>query len=398
MPDDADLLSIISKCHHDLRKPIRIHWVIGHQDDGHSKRPLSLASRMNIEADALATAYRKTGRLNPTSSAPQESEQGCSISINGERVTSQYDDSIRFHVNGYHLRQYVQEKQGWSDRIWDSVDFHTFGQHFRRLRPQQQARWMKFIHSQLPTGARGYTQSPVKDESLWLCPCCKDSKETTAHLLQCRCNQAAFQSSIETLRADICQQESHPARQLIYSGIYSYLYQSDTLFDPIIDSYPAHLQPLILEALSSQQEIGWNQATKGFLSTKRRELASKSMYNIAKTDQAKGSKCMKSDLNAIHAHCICIWLSRTQAPHSKEDEAVQDIRSAERAEIQALHGQPESICMADRYLCSRSLQKLLDLSPSTRRRWLRRVKASRDLHSKDGSRQSLITSFFGKSV
>ena len=108
MPDNADLVSIISKCHHDLRRPIRIHWVKGHQDDEHSRRPLSLASRLNIETDALATVYRKTGRLNPISSVSHESEQGCSISINGERVTSQYDDSIRFHVNGYHLRQYVQ--------------------------------------------------------------------------------------------------------------------------------------------------------------------------------------------------------------------------------------------------------------------------------------------------
>ena len=57
---------------------------------------------------------------------------------------------------------------------------------------------------------------------------------------------------------------------------------------------------------------------------------------------------MKSILNAIHAHCIRVWLSRNQALHSKEDTAVLEIRSAERAEIQLLYGQPVLMCMADR--------------------------------------------------
>ena len=394
MPDDADLVSIISTCHQNLRTLIRIHWVKGHQDEGNSKRPLSFASSLNIKADALATEYRKTGRLKPTCSVLHELDQGCSISINGERVTSQYDDSIRFHVNGYHLRQYVQEKQGWSDSVWDSVDFYTFGQHFRRLKPQQQVTWMKFVHSQLPTGARRYIQSPVKDERLGLCPCCKEEPETTTHLLQCRCNKV-FQPSLETLRSDICK-VSHPASHLIYSGLYSFFTQPDAPFEPAIDSYPEHLRSLIMEALSSQRDIGWHQATKGFLSKKWRELASKSLYNIGNSDQTKGLQSMKSTLDAIHAHCIRIWLSRNQALHSNDDDAVQEIRSAERAEIQLLHGQPDSMRTADRYLCSRSLQKLLDSSPSTCRRWLRRVKASRELHSKDGSQQSLITSFFGQ--
>ena len=159
MPEGADLVSIISQCHHDLSTPIRIHWVKGHKDDGNSKHPLSLASRLNIKADALATEYRKTGRLKPTRLVLHASEQGCSICINGERVTSQYDESIRFHVNGYHLRRNVQEKQGWPDRVWDLVDFHTFGKYFRQLQPQQQATWINSsIHSVQPVLEETYSR------------------------------------------------------------------------------------------------------------------------------------------------------------------------------------------------------------------------------------------------
>ena len=59
---------------------------------------------------------------------------------------------IWFHVNGYHLRQHVQKKQGWSDSVWESVDFYLFGNYFRRLRPHQQATWMKLVHDQLLLG------------------------------------------------------------------------------------------------------------------------------------------------------------------------------------------------------------------------------------------------------
>ena len=133
MPQDADLISIIRSCHLDLRCTIRSHWVKGHQDSVAQATPASLSSRLNIVADSLATLYRKTGRLKPNPTSHHEADQMCSISINGSRLSSQYDESIRFHINGYHLRQHLQSKQGWSDASWDAVDFYTFGRNFRRL-------------------------------------------------------------------------------------------------------------------------------------------------------------------------------------------------------------------------------------------------------------------------
>ena len=111
-------------------------------------------------------------------------------------------------------------------------------------------------------------------------------------------------------------------------------------------------------------------------------------------NDTKGLTCMNSIMNAIHDHSIRIWLSRNQVLHSKDDADSDRIRSAETAEIMLMHGQPEFMCTADRYLCAWSLSSLLSSSPSTRRHWLSQVKASRERHLKDGSRQALITSFF----
>ena len=135
--------------------------------------------------------------------------------------------------------------------------------------------------------------------------------------------------------------------------------QENTPFDPNIEVYPKHLHSLISEALESQSEIGWRQATKGFLSARWRDLASKSMFQIYSHDDAKGMTSMRSIMSAIHAYCIQIWLSRNQVLHSTDDADLEKIRSAEMAEITLLHGQPDLMSMADRYLCSQSLQSLL---------------------------------------
>ena len=225
-----------------------------------------------------------------------------------------------------------------------------------------------------------------------MCPCCKQYKETTSHLLQCTSNPV-YKSSLESLRTDICQTEAHPARHLIYAGLAHYSSQAEIPFAPNLDAYPMHLRPAIQAALESQEEIGWPQAMKGFLSSRWRDLASLAMFHIGSSDDEKGLSSMQRVLHAIHAHNIRLWTSRNQVLHSTDDEDLVTIRSGETAEITKMYGQPDLMRLADRHLCSRSLPKLLKSAPSTRRRWLRRVKLSRELYSRDGSRQVLITSF-----
>lgn len=50
-PYDADLLAIIGDCTAHLRRPIKYHWIKGHQDSKTSYSKLPLAVRLNIDAD-----------------------------------------------------------------------------------------------------------------------------------------------------------------------------------------------------------------------------------------------------------------------------------------------------------------------------------------------------------
>ena len=212
----------------------------------------------------------------------------CSISINGSRLSSQYDESIRFHIHGYHLRQHLQSKQGWSDATWNEVDFYTFGRHFRSLRPQRQAQWMKMVHNQLPLGERRYLQSPVKDPLLRLCPCYKTLPETMSHFLTCNHN-VSFRESLQSLKTDLCGKDGHPVCHLLYSGLHHVYTQQDGLYNPNLEAYPVHLHTKIRDTLDSQARIDWIPATKGFLSSRWHDLAAMAMFQSGVRDETKGN-------------------------------------------------------------------------------------------------------------
>ena len=392
MPPDADLLSLISALLVELRRPFKSVWVKGHQDSLKSYAELPLAARLNIDADFLATRYRLRGRLRPSRQVDHVPEQQCSILINGTRITSQYDECVRYHINSYHMRQFMQAKHSWSDAVWEEVDFHTFSSHFRSLDPNKQARHMKIVHNQLPVGSRRYRQASVQSEELKLCPCCRQEEETHRHLLRCLSNMA-YDSSIQQLRSDTITADIHPVRYLITEGIQHWSTETTT-YSPLLHQYPSHMQAFIEEALQSQDRIGWGGAIKGFLSKSWTSLANLDMTDTNKVDATQGKKRIRQCVKAIGEHTHRIWLARNQMLHAKEDEGLTSIRSTEAAEIRHYHSQPHLLKPGDQHYCTRSLEKLLNGSASTRRRWLRRVKQSSAELTKDGTRQALITTYF----
>jgi hypothetical protein len=122
--------------------------------------------------------------------------------MNGTRIQSHFDECIRFHVNGYHLRQYMQSKNRWTNSTWDEIDFESFGAHFRSLTSNHQTSHMKHVHDQQPLGKRLNRQAQVPDPTLEQCPCCKCQPEDQRHLLTCQSNPDAI-AAMATLRQTI---------------------------------------------------------------------------------------------------------------------------------------------------------------------------------------------------
>lgn len=190
-----------------------------------------------------------------------------SFTINGLRINNQFDDSIRYHINGYHLRRYLQEQNSWSDAIWREIDFAMFGKFFRRLSPSQQIRHTKFVHGQLPLGVRRYQQARIPDESLRLCPRCKTHDETAIHFLPCQNNPVSL-SSLQELYKKIQAGETHPMKHLkhLITGVIRKWSSNDDPDFNDVGEYPSHMHPIINSAFQSQATIDWDHLLKGYLS------------------------------------------------------------------------------------------------------------------------------------
>ena len=300
-----------------------------------------MQATLNIEADSLASGYRTRGSLKSRQYCNHVHTQQCSISINNQRLTGQYDDIIRYHVNGYHLRRYLQEKKKWSDAVWDTIDVQAFGTHYHRLPLRQQITRTKFVHEQLPVGTRRLKQAPVKDPLLSLCPCCKASEETTDHLLTCSSCPQRLQH-VKTLKAAICSKDIHPVRNVIAAGIIHWLeHENSVPFTPRLSDYDPVFLPILQEAIRDQVSIGWGNALRGFFSIFWRTAAAHDFYKPNKVDTASGDVRMRSIIHATHEFTRSIWLSRNSALHNQDDDNVGAIRDSDIAEIKFYHSKPQ---------------------------------------------------------
>ena len=310
--------------------------------------------------------------------------------INGAPITGQYDECVRFHINGYHQRLQIQKTEQWNDKAWDSVDFFTFGRHFRKLRPTHRTQHFKYIHDLLPLGIHRFREARVKDPQLQQCPCCQTTAETYHHFPRCTANPS-FTSSLASFRSDVLTSDVHPVRYLLADGICHAL-SSDLPYEPLTHQYPAHLLATIHAALTTQRIIGWQSALKGYFAKEWSALSQLDMHNKSRDIRKGEVRMARQIIQALSTHIRRLWLARNDCLHRNSHSTAPG--SAESVEIEYYHSRPHLLRLGDQHYCHRSLPKLLSGSPATRRRWLRKVKQSSAELMKDGTRQSLLTSLF----
>jgi hypothetical protein len=71
-----------------------------------------------------------------------------------------------------------------------------------------------------------------------------------------------------------------------------------------------------------------------------------------------------------------LWKGRNNQLHGSKEQEEACIYSAESATIRYYHSRPHLLGITDRHYCEKPLLAILRGSPSTRRRWIRRVRAS----------------------
>ena len=173
---------------------------------------------MNVDVNSLATRHRQQPLPQSSQTIDHLPSSLVSINLNGRHLTSNIDSAIRYHVNGYHLRSYLQNRHSWRDLVWNSVDIRLFGRHFKNLSPQHQVSHLKFVHDQQSLGKRRRQQSVIMDPVLALRPWWKTSSETQFHFLQCGANPCHEALLATFQHSSMCDSDIHPVKYVLTAG------------------------------------------------------------------------------------------------------------------------------------------------------------------------------------
>ena len=376
-PENVDVLTTIFHLTKECRRPITIDWVKGHQDDDKHYDELSRDAQLNIDVDRLATNYRESGgrsRAILTHYPPTQ----VSVSINNIRLPGKIEPSIRYHVNGSALKQYVTKFNKWDAFTARCVDWYSFGLNFRTLVPKAQLQHMKLVHDIQPLGWKKHQISKSKETALSMCPCCKAKVETSVHFLTCPTQRPSRYRHLVTLQKSMGAHNDHPALTLLFSGINQWLRNPMEPPTLQVHPYPTHLQPILAQAINEQDQIGWHQALKGFLTTSWASAAAVHPTKPRKMERDKGQHRITQTLRALRTYTDNVWLDRNDVLHRHEDAEVARILSVQDSEIRHYHTHPHLLPERDRHYCKGNLDKLLKSKKSIRRRWLLRVRRSRN--------------------
>ena len=376
-PSNADILTQIRTFQDELGTRVQQKWVKGHQSGQSSK---SKDVIRNNRADELATWYRDhLPQGQSTERTDHVPESRVSVSINGIRQVGEIEACLRFHINGYHLRQYLQSRHQWSDEVWDTLDLKVLGQFCRTLTPSNQVAQTKLMYDQRHTGVMRYRAvATVKVRSLLLCPCCLQAEETSDHVVQCKANpgrEQALKSFGKSMDSITVPEVVRLIKRSLLQWLNTEVPDNDLRKFEMIPQNQSSL------ALYQQQQIGWSAAMRGFFSVAWQELASQTENESASSNSAKGLQVMRKVLLSVHKLSTQLWKDRNR-------------HLPDLAEITQLHAQSHMVNAGDRHFCERPLDELLQAGHSVRRRWITYMRNARARFEKDGAHQTKISDFF----
>ena len=107
-----------------------------------------------------------------------------------------------------------------------------------------------------------------------------------------------------------------------------------------------------------------------------------------------GGNSIQHALKALHFYTTEIWAGRNEVLHGQTQQDIMLQHNLVDAAITRYHNEPDLLLNADSHYCTQSLARLLRSSSSTKRRWLHRVKISRQKKESATARQPRITKHF----
>lgn len=346
-----------------LRGTIRESWVESHQDDHQEYDSLSLAARLNVDADALARQYI-IDHPDPVPFVYQFPIHGATLETIQGTITGQYKTAIRDAATWPQLQAYLCKRFEWDSNIVDRIDWTAMGSALSAHR-KHQTTLVKHLIRQAPTGHIAYRNDPRKDPS---CFCCKDNNnqivEDNNHVLGCPGTRACNwrKEYLQDIHRSLNRYNLHSDPTLLdilRDGMQRWLEDTGTL--PALAQYAPKYHRLIDE----QNLIGWDQPLRGRLSLHWNHLQQEYITAHHITDNKVSGQSWS---RAAAQHGISWWLKRWKSRNDHRfgdtiDTKKSRIRAQIHRELSLVYDTKQAMQAEDRYIFLASADAHMALYP-----------------------------------
>lgn len=250
----------------------------GHQDRHHHFDELDFNAQLNVLADKAADTqhtyhnhYQETPHL-PFGGVIYYRDKY------GREITNTYQYLQQEHHGGK-LRSYNQKKQQWTEGIFDDIDWNNLRITLGTITPVEFTHRVKMMHGWQNTGTqkkmildskKDHSSFDEDPETVLLCPLCKEVKD------QLHCTRCEHQI-MRTVRAQELKTLTKQLRFInTHEGIISIWAKSTNQKNnniTIIATNSIGIQ--IQQAFTKQQDIGWHNLLRGFISIEWNDVQSK---------------------------------------------------------------------------------------------------------------------------
>jgi hypothetical protein len=352
-----ELQQLISENHQ-----ISITFVRSHQELKKVRSDLSHIELLNIMADNLTKAARKTKRVAKYTSLPQNP---IDFTINNITINSKYSIRSKKAYHSTYLRDYLKRKHSWSNKVIDSIWWKPYFNSLSKLSYPEKVIIYKFINDRLPTKARENKYYNFRDKQCNQCQCDIEDED---HILKCY-SIKRHQSRTEWLTelSSYLSQNHTPAeiKQVILHNLNQLLEPSANI-DIVTDPETFELN----KANNQQSMIGWRHFIRGRMSiewgkTISNHLFDEKLYHISAEKWA-------ADLFSLNwKHILKIWKERCLEVHGDNPTVIeQNIKQRYFEEIQHIQSINQNLNHSNHDWILANLEDLQHYSSQNLQTWL----------------------------
>ena len=320
----------------------------GHQDRKKAYQKLPLRAQLNVDADALATAYQvQYGQALPN--VLMLPHAAVSLQFSYGTCTSNIPTAIRHAASYQPLASYIRSRNQWTQAQFDRINW-TALKHAIKRKNKQRIHLTKLVHDLLPTNKIVHRHNMSAQK----CPSCTQcTQEDRDHIMKCNDNQrAAWRADTLIAVGNRCKQlNTDPGLSIVLTqGLSNWLNGHEELS---CSGFPQKYHKVI----HHQNSIGWRQVFNGRMVVEWARLQDDYVYlqkirgtdagtppTIRTTHQGKrarnGTQWTGDIIVTLWDQWHIVWTMRNTVIHGHDqDTRARQIRKNDLQRLQSIYDQ-----------------------------------------------------------